>query len=60
MTNPPMNWGYPRTWDGFIHAFTARPVPEDQSDGSFPGSPFVLNANWICLDGGDRRSAILA
>lgn len=22
MTNPPMNWGYPRTWDGFIHAFT--------------------------------------
>lgn len=22
MTNPPMNWGYPRTVDGFIHAFT--------------------------------------
>lgn len=21
-TNPPMNWGYPRTWDGFIHTFT--------------------------------------
>ncbi len=21
-TNPPMNWGYPRTWDGFLHAFT--------------------------------------
>ncbi len=21
-TNPPLNWGYPRTWDGFIHAFT--------------------------------------
>lgn len=21
-SNPPMNWGYPRTWDGFIHAFT--------------------------------------
>jgi thioredoxin-like negative regulator of GroEL len=21
-TNPPMNWGYPRTWDGFVHAFT--------------------------------------
>jgi len=21
-TNPPMNWGYPRTWEGFIHAFT--------------------------------------
>jgi thioredoxin-like negative regulator of GroEL len=22
MTNPPLNWGYPRTWQGFIHAFT--------------------------------------
>lgn len=22
MSNPPMNWGYPRTWKGFIHAFT--------------------------------------
>ncbi|MBI2927475.1 MAG: DUF2723 domain-containing protein [Verrucomicrobia bacterium] len=22
MTNPPLNWGYPRTWGGFIHAFT--------------------------------------
>ena len=21
-TNPPMNWGYARTWDGFVHAFT--------------------------------------
>ncbi len=22
MTNPPMNWGYPRTVDGFVHALT--------------------------------------
>src|SRR5581483_6862342 len=22
MTNPPMQWGYPRTWEGFVHAFT--------------------------------------
>jgi tetratricopeptide (TPR) repeat protein len=21
-TNPPMNWGYASTWDGFVHAFT--------------------------------------
>ncbi|MCE2827499.1 MAG: DUF2723 domain-containing protein [Verrucomicrobium sp.] len=21
-SNPPMNWGYPRTWEGFVHAFT--------------------------------------
>lgn len=22
MTNPPLNWGYPRTAEGFVHAFT--------------------------------------
>jgi len=22
MTNPPMNWGYARTWEGFMHALT--------------------------------------
>ncbi|MBI3414504.1 MAG: DUF2723 domain-containing protein [Verrucomicrobia bacterium] len=22
MTNPPMNWGYPRTWEGFLHALS--------------------------------------
>jgi tetratricopeptide (TPR) repeat protein len=22
LRNPPMNWGYPRTWNGFIHAIT--------------------------------------
>ena len=22
MTNPPLNWGYPRTWEGFLHALT--------------------------------------
>jgi tetratricopeptide (TPR) repeat protein/phage shock protein PspC (stress-responsive transcriptional regulator) len=22
MTNPPLNWGYPRTWVGFLHALT--------------------------------------
>ncbi|MCB1125046.1 MAG: DUF2723 domain-containing protein [Verrucomicrobiae bacterium] len=22
VTNPPMNWAYPRTWDGFWHAFS--------------------------------------
>ncbi|MEI6149232.1 MAG: DUF2723 domain-containing protein, partial [bacterium] len=21
-TNPPINWGYPRTWEGFVHAIT--------------------------------------
>jgi hypothetical protein len=22
LRNPPMNWGYPRTWEGFMHAIT--------------------------------------
>jgi hypothetical protein len=22
LRNPPMNWGYPRTWEGFKHAIT--------------------------------------
>lgn len=22
MTNPPMNWAYPRTWEGFLHALS--------------------------------------
>jgi Flp pilus assembly protein TadD len=22
LRNPPMNWGYPRTWEGFLHAIT--------------------------------------
>jgi thioredoxin-like negative regulator of GroEL len=33
MTNPPMEWGYPRTVEGFIHAFTrgqySQAVPSD-------------------------------
>jgi len=38
MTNPPMNWGYPRTWEGFIHAFT-----RGQYEKTTPTSdPFLL------------------
>src|SRR6185436_4337385 len=33
MTNPPMEWGYPRTVEGFIHAFTRgqyeKTIPSD-------------------------------
>ncbi len=37
-TNPPMNWGYPRTWEGFIHAFT-----RGQYEKTTPTSdPFIL------------------
>ena len=38
MSNPPMNWGYPRTWEGFIHAFT-----RGQYEKTTPTSdPFLL------------------
>ncbi len=40
LRNPPMNWGYPRTWDGFKHAimrgqYEAIGVPSFASAGDF-------------------------
>jgi len=35
MTNPPLNWGYPRTETGFWHAFT-----RGQYDKTTPVNPF--------------------
>ena len=40
LRNPPMNWGYPRTWDGFKHAimrgqYEAIGVPSFPSVGAF-------------------------
>jgi tetratricopeptide (TPR) repeat protein len=37
MTNPPLNWGYPRTETGFWHAFT-----RGQYDKTNPTNPFSL------------------
>ena len=37
MTNPPMNWGYPRTETGFWHAFT-----RGQYDKTNPVNPFSI------------------
>jgi hypothetical protein len=34
-SNPPLNWGYPRVWDGFIHAFT-----RGQYEKTSPGISF--------------------
>jgi hypothetical protein len=48
MTNPPMNWGYPRTWDGFIHAFT-RGQYERPIRRIFSGIRFALKTNWLCF-----------
>jgi len=36
-TNPPMNWGYPRTFDGFLHAVT-----RGQYEQISPTDPFSL------------------
>src|SRR5439155_26162293 len=33
MTNPPLNWSYPRTWHGFLHALT-----RGQYEGTHPTS----------------------
>jgi len=45
MTNPPMNWGYPRTVEGFIHAFTRgqyeKTIPTE-SIGKFFQQIFML------------------
>src|SRR5437667_3855943 len=44
MTNPPLNWGYPRTWDGFIHAFT-----RGQYEKTAPG--ISLRQIWMYIRG---------
>lgn len=39
MTNPPMQWGYPRTVEGFIHAFTRGQYEKTNPSNVF-GDPF--------------------
>jgi thioredoxin-like negative regulator of GroEL len=41
MTNPPMEWGYPRTVEGFIHAFT-RGQYEKTNPSDIMGHPDVF------------------
>jgi hypothetical protein len=42
MTNPPMEWGYPRTVEGFIHAFT-----RGQYEQTHPSDIFGHPDNFI-------------
>ena len=35
MTNPPLNWGYPRTWEGFLHALTRGQYEKTNPTASF-------------------------
>lgn len=48
MTNPPMNWGYPRTVEGFIHAFT-----RGQYEKTSPTDSVAKFADqcWMLVDG---------
>ena len=47
-TNPPMNWGYARTWEGFVHALT-RGQYEKTNPTSDPGR--FLDQMWMLLYG---------
>lgn len=48
MSNPPMNWGYARTWEGFIHAFT-----RGQYEQVTPTTSVVrfVSQVWLYVDG---------
>jgi Flp pilus assembly protein TadD len=37
LRNPPMNWGYPRTWEGFKHA-----ISRGQYEKIVPTNPFTM------------------
>jgi hypothetical protein len=60
MTNPPMNWGYPRTWEGFLHALTrgqyerANPTSDplrflEQLRGYFDGAIAEFNLVYLLI-----------
>ena len=60
MTNPPMNWGYPRTWEGFMHALTrgqyerANPTSDplrflEQLHGYFDGAIAEFNLVFLLI-----------
>jgi hypothetical protein len=61
MTNPPMQWGYPRTVEGFFHALSRGQYEKANPSNVFadPGhfllqigmliSDIVTEYNWVCL-----------
>jgi len=51
MTNPPMQWGYPRTVEGFFHALT-RGQYEKTNPTDLTGDPKrFIGQLWMLLDG---------
>ena len=51
MTNPPMEWGYPRTVEGFKHAITRGQYEQGAPDGFFPSAAVFFVCNWAAADG---------
>ncbi|MCF7838737.1 MAG: DUF2723 domain-containing protein [Candidatus Marinimicrobia bacterium] len=51
--NPPMNWGYPRTWEGFKHALTRgqyeKISPIDNLRHALANPGYFLRMNWAIL-----------
>lgn len=52
-TNPPMNWAYPRTWQGFIHAVTRGQYEKIQMSNIF--STRFIDQIWMYLGGADEE-----
>lgn len=56
LRNPPMNWGYPRTWEGFKHAIT-----RGQYEAIKMGDVFSLHfLNELCFYVKDLRTQFTA
>ena len=53
MTNPPMNWGYARTLDGFIHALTRGQYEKTNPTDFLSGDGFMklVGQAWMYLAG---------
>ncbi len=46
MTNPPMQWGYPRTVEGFIHAFSRGQYEKTNPERCLSPSRLFPRCNW--------------
>ena len=50
MTNPPMNWAYPRTVEGFFHAVTRRQY--ERLDPTHEVSRFIVQFGMLTRETG--------
>ncbi len=47
MTNPPLNWGYPRTAAGFVHAFTRGQYEKIHPTAGVGDNIVTQTASWV-------------